>query len=184
MKKNFNSQIIIIILLSVTIIAMSIGFATYSSNLKINGTATFKKSTWKIILDNLNVKDGSTLGTTNLSGNTLTYDVTMPLNSKYSFTVDAKNAGTIDAKLTGITFSNHSRADVTSTYGNQIGYTFTYNGQTYTSNQTDLNIPLNAGESKEIEVTLEYPVANSSALPVSEDLTLTLGVTLSYESLE
>lgn len=184
MEKKTNSQLIIIILLTVAIIAMSIGFATYSSNLQINGTATFKKSTWSIVFDNLSVNEGSSLGTASISGNTLTYNVTMPLNSTYSFTVDAKNAGTIDAKLTGITFSNNSPSAVTQSYGNQIGYTFTYAGQTYSSNQTNLNIPLNAGDDEEIEVTIEYPVANSSALPVSEDVTLSLGVTLSYESAE
>ena len=184
MERKANFQNLLIVLLAVTIIAMSIGFATYSSNLQISGTATFKKSSWSIVFDNLSVNDGSTLGTTTLSGNTLTYNVTMPLNSKYSFTVDAKNEGTIDAKLTGITFANNSPTNVTGTYGNQIGYTFTYDGQTYSANQTNLNIPLNAGASKEIEVTLEYPVANTSALPVSDDVTLSLGVTLSYESVE
>ena len=184
MDKKINSQNLLIALLTIAIITMSIGFATYSSNLQINGTATFQKVAWSIVFDNLSVNEGSSLGTTNISGNTLTYNVTMPANTTYSFTVDAKNAGTIDAKLTGITFATSSPATVTSTYGNQIGYTFTYNGQTYTSNQTNLNIPLNAGTSKEIEVTLEYPVANSSAALLDDDVTLTLGVTLSYESVQ
>ena len=182
MERNSKSQMIIIALLAVTIIAMSIGFATYSQNLNITGTATFEKSSWSIVFDNLSVNNGSNLGTTSASGNTLTYNITMPENTTYSFTVDAKNEGTIDAKLTGITFSTSSPADVANSYGNHITYTFTYGGQTYSSNQTNLNIPLNAGNSEEIEVTIVYSVPNNTVNTLEDDVTLSLGVTLSYSS--
>ena len=48
MEKKKNTQLIIIGVLSFAILFMSVGFATYATNLTINGTTTFGQRKWSV----------------------------------------------------------------------------------------------------------------------------------------
>ena len=48
MEKKKNTQLFVIAILSVAILVMSVGFASYASTLNINGTATVKASKWSV----------------------------------------------------------------------------------------------------------------------------------------
>ena len=181
MSNSAKLQNIIIILLVVSIIGMSIGFASLNANLQItDSNATFEKATWGVVFDSLSETENNADGTANISGNTLSYDVTLKPNSSYTINVNAKNVGTIDAKLTGITFSGTSPADI----DEKVQYTFSYGGVTYNTDQTGLAVDLPAvtNNTKPIVITLTYPAPSSTGDLFDTDTTVHLGVTLSYTS--
>ena len=189
MSKDNRFQNILLILLAVAVVGMSVGFAVWSDQiLTINGNATFEKAKWEVIYQNGTLNETNETncnGTVEIdnSNRRIDYTVTMKPNSKYSFEVNAINNGTFDANLKSITFTNNSPAAVknNATYGNKIGYTFKYAGQTYEENTTGLSIRLNAGETAKIEVELEYPLPESEANLLADDLNLILGVQMNYE---
>ena len=90
------------------LLAVSIGYAAISTTLKITGSATVTKQTWNVYWDTPVVTTGSKSMTaptrTQDSGDSantkLEWTVTLDLPGDfYEFTVDAVNAGTIDAMI-------------------------------------------------------------------------------------
>ncbi len=188
MNKEGRFQNVLIILLAVAVVGMSIGFAALQTQLTINGNATFQAAKWKVIWDNTTLQEtevNGTNGTAVINNNNLNIDYTVTLkpNSSYSFTVNAKNEGTFDAKLNRITFLHNSPADVTNTYGTKIGYTFTYNGVAYTETTDltakDIKLPKNGG-TVPVVVTLTYPLPGDESQLLTNETTLELGVQLDY----
>lgn len=121
-RKQNKIHIFILILL-----AISIGYAALSNNLKINGTTIINKNTWNIYWDNINVNTNLkssnivTPATINQNDNTKV-DFTIKLDLPgdfYEFTVDAVNAGTIDAMINNI-------EEITPELPEYIQYTITY----------------------------------------------------------
>lgn len=105
-KKNNIVKILLVLLLSI-----SVGYALLSTTLKINGSANITKNTWSVYWANPVVTEGSvtttppTIGNdTNGAVNTVaTWNVNLSLPGDfYEFTVDAVNAGSIDAMITNI----------------------------------------------------------------------------------
>ena len=97
-----------IILLLILVIGISIGYAALANMIKINGTSVVKGSNWNIYWDNVNVESGSVTGanvitTPTTVGTTTTeveFSVVLPEpGDYYEFTIDAVNAGTIDAMI-------------------------------------------------------------------------------------
>lgn len=190
MNKEGRFQNVLIILLAVAVVGMSIGFAAFSSRLTITGNATFEKAKWEVIWDNTTLQETETnateQGTVVVDSNNMnvTYNVTLKPHTSYSFTVNAKNNGTFDAKLTGITFTGSSPAQVASTYNGKIGYTFTYGGADYTDTTTfSTSNPTLAknGGTVPVVVTLTYPLPENENDLLAEDVNLQLGVQLNYE---
>jgi len=106
-RKDIKLFILLILLLVITI-----GYALVSTTLKITGNATVTKQTWSVYWGVPTVTEGSVSTTPPTRGadsgdpaNTkLTWSTTLSLPGDfYEFTVDAVNAGTIDAMITGIT---------------------------------------------------------------------------------
>jgi hypothetical protein len=190
MNKEGRFQNVLIILLAVAVVGMSIGFAAFSSQLTITGNATFEKAKWEVIWENNTVAETETnatdQGTVVVDSNNMnvTYNVTLKPHTEYSFTVYAKNNGTFDAKLTGITFTGKTPAQITSEHSGKIGYTFTYAGTPYTQT-TDLsgeNITLaKNGGRVPVVVTLTYPLPESASNLLANDVNVSLGVQLNYE---
>ena len=190
MNKEGRFQNVLIILLAVAVVGMSIGFAAFSSQLTITGNATFEKAKWEVIWDNTTLVETETnatnQGTVVVDNNNMnvTYNVTLKPHTSYSFTVNAKNNGTFDAKLTGITFTGKTPAEVASDYSGKIGYKFTYGGTNYTqtTNTSGSNIILaKNGGTAPVVVTLEYPLPESANDLLAQDVNVTLGVQLNYE---
>ena len=106
-RKKQNKLMLLLVLL----LAVTIGYAAISTTLKIEGEATVNKQNWNIYWGEPTVTQGSKSMTAPTRGadsgepaNTkLTWSVTLDLPGDfYEFTVDAVNAGTIDAMITNI----------------------------------------------------------------------------------
>ncbi len=133
-RKDFRLFILLLILLLVTI-----GYAALTTTLKITGQAQVTKQSWNVYWDTPIVKEGSVTDT----APTRTNDQNDPANTKltwsielnvpgdyYEFMVDAVNAGSIDAMITGITNT------VSPALPNYIQYSVTYDdGNAIANNQ-------------------------------------------------
>ena len=180
MRREKSLQNTVIIILSIAIIAMSIGFATYTSILNINGTATFTAASWDVhfVPDSFNETSTITSTSHSLTGTDATYSVTLPEpGSTYSFTVGVKNYGTIKAKL--------KKIELTGLDANQAKYiehTITLNGVTYSSTTDNLAVSLEPNETETatftVTVKYNYPT-NATDLP-STNQEVTLNAKLYY----
>lgn len=128
-RRKSNKYLILFVLL----LGITMGYAAISTTLKINGTVGVNKNTWNIYWDNAVV----TSSNTSQAIPTIGQDQGEPLNTKvswqttfalpgdyYEFTVDAVNAGTVDAMITNIS-SKVNGSDI-STLPDYIKYTVTY----------------------------------------------------------
>lgn len=190
MEKERGAKVIAIVALLIAVVGLTVGYAAYSSTLTINGTANVDPASWKV---NFDYKTGTsltgattghaaentapTLADTTISG----FDVTLkaPGDSvTYNFLI--KNSGTLNAKLANFTMgtltcapntgSSISQEDATKLCG-ELKYTLAYaDGSTITTGET-----LNANDSKELELKLEWP--STSTLSVTDDVKVTIGAT-------
>ena len=99
-----------LLILLITVVALSIGFALLSTTLFINGSSTIKGNTWNIHWDEDSIveSEGSFPATTpadvtDEDGENITFAVEFELpGDYYEFTVDAVNEGTIDGVIESI----------------------------------------------------------------------------------
>ncbi|MBR4178746.1 MAG: hypothetical protein IKR57_05325 [Bacilli bacterium] len=180
MRKEKSLQNIIIVILAIAVLAMSVGFAVYEQNLSITGTATFTASKWDVHFDTSTFNETSDIKASSKEvGNTaITYSVTLPSpGSTYSFTVNVKNFGTIDATLKKITMTG-----LTTEQAKYITYTVNYAGTDYTQTTDNLSIGLAAQNhaTATVTVTVSYvKPANATDLP-STDQNVTLTAQFDY----
>ena len=94
------------ILLLILVLGLGIGYAYINSDLNINGTAQVNSANWDIHWANIQVASGSVSGTNVVTAptisNSTTVNYSVILNTPgdyYEFTIDAVNAGTIDAMI-------------------------------------------------------------------------------------
>ena len=109
-KRNYTG--IAVLLLTISIVIMSIGFATRSQVLQINGnTVIGEEPKWDVHFDNLQVLPGSVVGDlvktpatiSNNNSTIINYDIRLPeKGDKYVFTVDVVNSGNIYAEVGSI----------------------------------------------------------------------------------
>ena len=108
-KKRNRIYLLVLLLLGITV-----GFAALATTLKINGNASITKNNWSVYWDedSIAVTQGSKGDTTptveNGEDGSVNTKVNWNVNLEvpgdfYEFTIDAANAGTIDAMITGIT---------------------------------------------------------------------------------
>ncbi len=130
-KRRFKTLIMIIILL----LCMSIGYAYLSATLNIEGTSNIKSNTWDVHWENVSVKGGSVTGDqVPIAAHILTdttqveYSVTLKNpGDYYEFTVDAKNAGSLDAMVSVVDTKFYEANGVTQiSLPNYLEYSFTY----------------------------------------------------------
>ena len=178
MKKSIGFSAVIIGLLVVAIVAMSVGFAVFSSNLEINGTTTVQSTNWNIQFDEDSYEEtvGSETTTPSFNVTSMTYAVTLTEPGDfYEFTVNVENTGTFDAQLTGITMT-----DLTPEQEKYLTYTLTYANTPYTSSQSSLAIDLAHGSTTPVKVRVEYIQPNDPADLPDETTPITLNATLNY----
>ena len=124
MRKNKKRVLILGILLLV--IGFGIGYAYLNTTLNISGTTNVDSNNWEIYLDNVQVKTGSVEAETPEIDNDLTtvsFNVHLEQPGDfYEFTVDAVNAGTIDAMID----SFHKKINGNTTIPDYINYTVVY----------------------------------------------------------
>lgn len=179
MRKERNIQSLAIIALAVALVVMSIGYATYTQNLKINGEATFTASKWDVHFNTATFNDTAsnvTVTSKDVGNTTITYEVNLKKpGDTYTFEVDAKNFGTIDAVMQKVNMSGLTEAQK-----KYITYEVSYNGTKYTETTPGLSEALPAGESHKVLVTVKYELpANASELPQT-DTTVTLTASFDY----
>jgi len=180
MRKERSLQNIVIVVLAVAILAMSVGFAAYSQNLNINGTATFTAAKWDVHFDTETFVEKSEIKASSKEvGNTaITYSVTLPKpGSTYSFEVNVKNFGTIDAKLKKITLSGLTEAQK-----KYITYVVNYAGTDYTETTDGLALQLAADthETAKVTVTVSYVAPTEATDLPQEDANVTLTAQFDY----
>ncbi len=181
MEKKKNTQLIIIGVLSFAILFMSVGFATYATNLTINGTTTFGQAKWSVHFDttpsNFVVTSGSQEITKTLGETSITYTTTLHAPGEFAeFTVPVINDGTFDATLKKIIMTSPSQQ--------YVSYTVSYNGTPYTATNESLNIDLlhaSGSNTASVKVRVEYvQPETSSQLPESTSVPVELAVSLDY----
>ena len=104
MKQKSHIRPIVYVMISVFLI---IGYAYLTSSLTINGASLLKKATWDVHFENVQVADGSVTGaqviqepTIDDNETSVSFHVNLKLPGEfYEFTIDAVNAGTIDAMI-------------------------------------------------------------------------------------
>jgi len=204
MKNNRNQRFVVLVaLLAVALVGtIGVAVAAFTQDLKIEGIATVKGTSWDVHFENLKTAQvNSSLNTAKENTapvidttNTIikTYDVTLKSDGDaISYTFDVKNDGDIDAKVTGIAMNTGSTLTCNSTGGTaaeqadrdnktcaNLSYTLTYaDGSTVA-----VNDKLAAGASKTMKLKLEYK-ANTSGTEYYPDADVKvsdLGVTLTY----
>ena len=184
MEKQTKVTNIAIIALAVAVVFMSVGFALYSTQLTLNGTATVKPASWSVKFDTTagaTVAQNSVPATTsNLTDTAYTYSFTLNKPGDY-FEVDLSvvNDGTINAILKKITMNG-----VDSSNNKYLRYTLTYAGTPYTQTTDGLSTALNAEATATVKVKVEYLLPNDSAdLPQTQQ-TVTIFGALDYESVD
>lgn len=162
-KNQFSTLVLILVLLFLTI-----GYAYLSANLKINGTSSIKNATWDIHFDNVQVTEGSVEAETpviDTTKTTVSYDVTLNKPGDfYEFTVDAVNAGTIDAMIESITSTiNDESIDNLPSY---MIYQVIYGDNRIIEN----NHLIRAGETETYKIRIEYKKdISASDLPTTNE---------------
>ena len=151
MKRNIKSIYLILILL--IIFGISVGYAAINKVLSISGNSEVKQNTWDLYFDNIRITDRSvialkepTLENSNLS---VDFSVNLDLPGDfYEFTVDVKNAGTIDAMIESI----EKTPELTAEQQKYINYIVEYqDGRSIEQNQI-----VSKNDFVRIKVRLEY----------------------------
>ena len=132
-KKNKKVLLLLLLLLGVTI-----GFAALATTLKINGTTGINSNTWNVYWENKSVNvESVSQATPTLSAETgktaltiATWNVTLNIPGDfYEFTINAVNAGTIDAMISEagvVTTYEANNQNTPSTLPEYISYSVTY----------------------------------------------------------
>ncbi len=185
MKKNTLKLSVLV--LSVLLIVMSVGYAAYSVVLNITGTSTISASTWDVHFENIGagiaatgytMATPSTAPTISADKHDVTFAVTLNVGEEYQFTIDAKNAGTISAYLDtynvvvdGTTYNANVWKNAYLSYS----AVWTDTGASFAQGDT-----LAAGASHNITVTVKYSQPDSSTDLPSTDATHTFVVHLNW----
>ena len=190
--KSVNYKLALIVALIVSTVAITIGYASFSEALKINGDAIVNHSSWVIKFTNL--QPASLLGTaeeitppeidakaTTLSGYNVKF--TTPGDS-VSYTFDVANEGTFKGKITSLdiatpicTGNGDNAVNDAANVCNHLLYTLTYSDGTALS-VGDL---LNSETSKTLILTLTYKDdITAEELPNNDVAVSNLAVTINY----
>ena len=132
MNREREMKTLVIAALVISVVAIGVGFAAFSTTLQINGTATVNTAdkTWDVHFENIEKTTQSTEGVensvptitdgtagenkTNTAISTITAAFTAP-NQKLQYKVTVKNAGTYAAKLTAASIPTLKTITVTGT---------------------------------------------------------------------
>ena len=160
----------------ILLIVITVGYAFLSETLVINGTANIKKTTWSIIWDNVQVKDGSVkddavttdASITNTEKTLVEYSINLSEPGEfYEFTVDAKNEGTIDGMVNVVTNKAYQSDGITEReLPEYLTYTVTYSDGT----AIEPKHLLSAGSTEKYKVRVEYKKdIEASELPTESE---------------
>ncbi|MBQ6498043.1 MAG: hypothetical protein IJI58_04955 [Bacilli bacterium] len=146
------------LLLLLTVLFISIGYAILQTNLNITGTANMNNPTWDIHWNNVQVTTGSVTGSNvttaaniDSAKTTVSYSIKLPKpGDYYEFTVDAVNGGTIDAMI-DVVSSKLNGTEIT-TLPDYLNYSVTYVDDI----PIETNQELKAGVTETYKVRIEF----------------------------
>ena len=203
MNREREMKTLVIAALVISVVAIGVGFAAFSTTLQINGTATVNTDgkTWNVFFEKIEKTGLSSTGVdsstptitngtvgenaTNAAISTITAAFTAP-GQKLQYKVTVKNAGTYDAKLTAadlvttLTAAGTGESAETDAANVKKHSTFTFTK----ADGSAVNVgtdTIAAGQSQEYLYTLEYAdFTNASELPKGQ-VTLTVPqITLTF----
>ena len=173
MQRRYLFTVLIVLLLSI-----SLGYALLTTNLNIVGTTVVKDNKWDIYFDNVQVRTGSVTASTpaiDTAKTTVSYSVTLNLPGDYfEFTVDAKNAGTIDGMISAV--SNKLNGTEITTLPNYLEYSVSYSDGIAIQN----NHLLESGKTETYKVRVGYKKDISATDLPSTEQTLNLTFSVTY----
>ena len=193
MRKEGRTQNFIIALFGIAIVAMSIGFAAYSTTLTIGGgngntaQATFTPTEWSVHYDDTGYQAVTTTGYTAPATHTVTntdiqFTVTLARpGDKCQFTVPVVNDGDFDAYLNSVTMSDPNL--------DFVYWKLTYDGTDYEQTTTGIQgklLPYEAGNNnanvKTLTVYVEYLMPDTTAgLPTDQNKTVSFTASLVFD---
>lgn len=195
MNKEREMKTLVIAALVISVVAIGVGFAAFSTTLQINGTASVNTAgkTWNVLFTGVEKTAVSTDGieaavptikngtagenTTNAAIGTITAAFTAP-NQKLQYKITVTNSGSYDAKLTAASIPTLDTITVTGTGAaadtdatnvkNHLKFSFTKadaDGSAVTAG-TDT---LTAGATQDYLYTIEYEdLTDASELPKAQ----------------
>lgn len=193
MKSEFRVQVLSVLAIVISITALTIGFAAFSSTLTIDGSAVVENTSWNVHFESLSsaIIVGNAEATTDPTINTNTtsvssFDIALETpGDSVSYTFNVVNSGTYNAIISEISIPTPACTGTDITYAttdannvsSNLSYTLTYeNGTSVAKGDT-----LNAGESKQLVLKLEYKEFNDSTkLPNSNVDITNLQISIQY----
>ena len=213
-KNKDNSKISLITLLIVFCVALSIGYSALSTTLKINGVANVDGMSFKIEFQNLS-EASLTGNAVKITDPVISEDKTelksynvnfLDPGDSISYTFQIANNGTINAKLSEILkdtiscegYGNGEQATIdannvcanleyTLKYANEEKHYDDNNLNVSMSNDIEVNDVLNAGDVKDMILTLKYksPVGGATIEEPEDDVSISgLGISLTYSQVK
>ena len=193
MNKEREMKTLVIAALVISVVAIGVGFAAFSTTLQINGTATVNTAgkTWNVLFTGVEKTDVSTEGidatvptisngtagenTTNAAIGTITAAFNAP-NQKLQYKITVTNSGSYDAKLTAASIPTLETITVTGTGAaaetdatnvkNHLKFSFTKADESAVTAGTDT---LAAGATQDYLYTIEYEdLTDASELPKAQ----------------
>lgn len=193
MNKEREMKTLVIAALVISVVAIGVGFAAFSTTLQINGTATVNTAgkTWNVLFTGVEKTDVSTKGidatvptignstagenTTNAAIGTITAAFTAP-NQKLQYKITVSNSGSYDAKLTAASIPTLDTITVTGTGAaaetdatnvkNHLKFSFTKADGSAVTAETDT---LAAGATQDYLYTIEYEdLTDAAELPKAQ----------------
>lgn len=167
-NKN-QKRLVLILALVVMITVMTVGYAAFSTDLFINGTANINAE-WLVRFNSITEQEmngATTVGTPKISEDTTT--ATFEVNLAYpgasaTYNIEVENAGSISAKLNSIDGVDTANAT------EPVGVVYEVSGVS----ENDI---LAVGDKKMVTVTVKWD-ANDTSVPTAKKKTAT--ITLNY----
>ena len=171
-----NIKIILILL----VVALGIGYSYLNTELNINGTANINSANWDIHWANIQVTNGSVSGTNVVTAPTISNSTTVNYSiildkpgDYYEFTVDAVNAGTLDAMIESI--DSKLNGTTITTLPAYLDYDVTYSdGTALATNQELLH---DSTETYKVRIAYKDDISASDLPETNQSLSLQFSVT-------
>ena len=203
MRKEKKLQILIIVIMSIVVAGMSIGFAAYSQSLSITSTMNVQPSVWKVKFDTesttgCNEASGTgTISNVSLEDSTISFDADLNQIGDYvEYNACIINSGTIDAELTSIIMPSLTEAQkkyikIDYGYGDypqssleESDFILHYSNQENTIYNLDSPLALLAETGKHtFRIRMEYiQPEEAEDLPSTQE-TINIATTLNYDQI-
>lgn len=181
MKESMGFSKVLIVALTVALVVMSVGYASFSAKLNVVGTTTVGASSWSVKFIDTSYSEST--GSVTAVGKTIkddSFEYTINLSKPgdyYEATLNISNSGTFDAKMTGITMTA-----LTSAQQKYLVYEVYYNGTKYTASTLEdfQAIELKSGETVPVKVKVQYIQPSLSTELPSEAQEITLNASFDF----